>query len=147
MTDQDQTPAIVADRHLPESIWVAGTPQEYGEYFSSAVEAEDAWGGVGVEFIRKDPLKLKHLDAAATIAACAARIVELEAAADKLLLIADSLRGLASYAEIVGGISVNGPQIRKECDRLLAFRNELPEDENFEPTFSVRADPALKGIE
>jgi hypothetical protein len=31
----------------PETIWVAGIPQECGDYFSSCVEAEGAWGGVG----------------------------------------------------------------------------------------------------
>ena len=38
----------------PERIWVAGTPQECGQYFPSCVEAEGTWGGVGVEFTRTD---------------------------------------------------------------------------------------------
>ena len=36
----------------PERIWVAGTPQECGQYFPSCVEAEGAWGGVGVAYTR-----------------------------------------------------------------------------------------------
>ena len=38
----------------PERIWVAGTPQECGQYFPSCVEAEGAWGGVGTEYTRTD---------------------------------------------------------------------------------------------
>jgi len=38
----------------PERIWVAGTPQECGQYFPSCVEAEGTWGGVGVEYTRTD---------------------------------------------------------------------------------------------
>ena len=32
---------------------------------------------------------------------------------------AQELFEFTSYAEIVGGISVNKPQIRRECDRVL----------------------------
>lgn len=50
----------------PERIWVAGTPQECGQYFPSQVEAEGAWGGIGVEYTRAD---LATTDTAAAVTA------------------------------------------------------------------------------
>jgi len=49
----------------PERIWVAGTPQECGQYFPSCVEAEGAWGGVGVEYTRADLARPTLFDALA----------------------------------------------------------------------------------
>ena len=59
--------------------------------------------------------------------------------ANALLKAAIELAEYASYAEIVGGISVNGPQIRRECDAVFSAIRNLPEDQNFEPSFI--ADP------
>lgn len=52
----------------------------------------------------------------------------------KLLEVSRSLAQYASYAEIVGGVSVNRQAIRQECDALFAIIATLPIDENFEPT-------------
>lgn len=41
---------------MPERIWVAGTPQECGQYFPSCVEAEGELGGIGVEYVRADSI-------------------------------------------------------------------------------------------
>ena len=60
--------------------------------------------------------------------------------ADALLTTATELAQYASYAEIVGGVSVNGAPIRKWCDAVFVLRKTLPEGENFEPSFA-----ALKG--
>ncbi len=51
----------------------------------------------------------------------------------KLLEVSRSLAQYASYAEIVGGISVNRQAIRQECDAQFAIIATLPLDENFEP--------------
>jgi len=45
----------------PKVIWVAGKPQECGEYFSSCVEAEGEYGGTGVRYIRADAPELVAL--------------------------------------------------------------------------------------
>ncbi len=42
---------------------------------------------------------------------------------------AKELAGLASYAEIVGGVSVNRPGIRKWCDRVFALDREIEDME------------------
>lgn len=60
-------------------------------------------------------------------------------AANRLLEAATELAQLASYAEIVGGISVNAEPIRKCCDEIFDLRRALPEDENFEPHFPPAA--------
>ena len=59
----------------------------------------------------------------------------LLAKANELLAASTELAELASYAEIVGGIHVNRPHIRKWCDRVFEIRKTLPEDENYEPAF------------
>ncbi|WP_395175554.1 hypothetical protein [Roseibium alexandrii] len=51
---------------------------------------------------------------------------------DKIDELADAARELAeyaSYAEIVGGVSVNKPQIRRECDRVFAALKHLESEE------------------
>lgn len=48
----------------------------------------------------------------------------------KVQELSDAARDLAeyaSYAEIVGGISVNKSQVRRECDRVFAALNALDE--------------------
>ena len=60
---------------------------------------------------------------------------KLLAKANELLAASTELAELASYAEIVGGIHVNRPHIRKWCDRVFEIRKTLPEDENYEPAF------------
>lgn len=44
---------------------------------------------------------------------------------DELAEAAKELAEYASYAEIVGGVSVNKPQIRRECDRVFAALRSL----------------------
>lgn len=53
---------------------------------------------------------------------------------ENLLNAARELAGYASYAEIVGGVSVNRPQVRQWCDAVFAAVRALPEDEDFEPS-------------
>lgn len=63
------------------------------------------------------PRLLEHYSALARRATAAeARVEELEAG---LYEAAKDLAEYASYAEIVGGISVNRPQIRKSCDAVF----------------------------
>ena len=57
--------------------------------------------------------------------------------ADELLHAATELAQLASYSEIVGGISHNRSHIRKWCDEVFAIRKRLPEDENYDPSFAA----------
>jgi hypothetical protein len=57
--------------------------------------------------------------------------------ANELLHAATELAQLASYSEIVGGISHNRPHIRKWCDEVFAIRKRLPEDKNYEPSFAA----------
>lgn len=50
-----------------------------------------------------------------------------------LLEAARELAGYASYAEIVGGLSVNKPQVRG-WDKVFEIIRSLPVDQDFEPT-------------
>lgn len=59
--------------------------------------------------------------------------------ANELLKAAKELAEYASYAEIVGGISVNRSQIRRECDAVFNAIRILPEDENYEKSFLATA--------
>lgn len=56
-----------------------------------------------------------------------------------LLKAARELAGYASYAEIVGGLSVNKPQVREWCDKVFEVIRSLPVDQDFEPTASALA--------
>lgn len=69
------------------------------------------------------------------------RVKPLHEKANDLLKAATELSQLASYSEIVGGIAVNRPQIRKWCDEISAIIRELPEDENYEPTLIAALEP------
>jgi len=51
----------------------------------------------------------------------------------KMALEGLDLAGLASYAEIVGGIGVNRTAIRKACDRVFVENNKLSEPMDFKP--------------
>ena len=53
-----------------------------------------------------------------------ARLAEVEKENKELKEQAMELAGLASYAEIVGGISVNRPGIRKWCDKIFKLLRE-----------------------
>jgi len=58
--------------------------------------------------------------------------MDLNDAIAELFAAAKELAEYASYAEIVGGVSVNRPQVRKWCDAVFAARKLFPEDENYE---------------
>lgn len=58
--------------------------------------------------------------------------------ANELLFAAKELRDYASYAEMVGGVSVNRPQIREWCDKILEICKKLPENENYDPVFKIQ---------
>jgi hypothetical protein len=58
--------------------------------------------------------------------------------ANELLFAAKELRDYASYAEMVGGVSVNRPQIREWCDKILEIYKKLPENENFDHVFKIQ---------
>ena len=75
----------------------------------------------------------------ATLRASEARMREALDKANELLAASRELAQLASYAEIVGGISINRPHIRKWCDAVFTICKTLPEDENYEPTFTRAA--------
>ena len=76
---------------------------------------------------------------AAANAALEAQVARLVEVGQKLFLAARELRDYASYAEIVGGVSVNRPQIRKWCDTIAEIVNTLPDDENYERSFAALA--------
>jgi hypothetical protein len=48
---------------------------------------------------------------------------------ERALEILDDLAGLASYAEIVGGVSVNRGAIRNSCDAAFALIKEIRSEE------------------
>lgn len=75
----------------------------------------------------------------ARLAAAEAQVGALAEVGQKLFLAARELRDYASYAEIVGGVNVNRPQIRKWCDTIAEIVNTLPEDENYERSFAALA--------
>ena len=62
---------------------------------------------------------------------------ELLELANELLQESLELAQYASYAEIVGGISVNKNQVRRHCDNIFELRHKLPKDENYEPVFKI----------
>lgn len=88
---------------------------------------------------------------AAANAALEAQVARLVGVGQKLFWAARELRDYASYAEMVGGVSVNRPQIRKWCDAIAEIINTLPEDENYERSFAalaeVQADARREGGE
>ena len=124
MTDATQGPGTAdKDTAAPERIWA--WPKAGHVYGTWSVTT--TFGGT--EYRRADAL-----------AAALARVEKLEGVANALLAAATELAQYASYAEIVGGVSVNRAPIRRYCDEIFALRKTLPKDENFEPSFS-----ALKG--
>ena len=46
----------------PETIWTCDHLGEYGQYYPEAVEAEGAYGGTAVEYIRRDLVKVTGFD-------------------------------------------------------------------------------------
>ena len=58
-------------------------------------------------------------------------MTDLTKAIAKLFAAAKELAEYTSYSEIVGGVSVNRPQIRRGCDAVFAAIAQFPEDENF----------------
>ena len=90
------------------------------------------------KYISKEGNWVRYDDAIAAIARHLAPGDDLVAQAtaadlDGLLHAARELAQYASYAEIVGGVSVNRPQVRKWCDAVFAAIKTMPEDEGFEP--------------
>ncbi len=64
--------------------------------------------------------------------------------ANALLKAARELAQFASYAEIVGGVNVNRPQIREWSDKVFAAIKAVPENNEFERDFAalVASEPA-----
>lgn len=87
----------------------------------------------------------EHIDYAyrADLAAVPAqvRVKPLHEKANDLLTAARELAQFASYAEIVGGVSVNRNHVREWCDKVFDIIRGLPEDENFEPTLIAAIKP------
>jgi hypothetical protein len=55
--------------------------------------------------------------------------------ANALLIASRELAGYASYAEIVGAVSLNRSQIREYCDKIFDISKQLPSDDYYEPIF------------
>lgn len=62
------------------------------------------------------------------------RIDELQARVDELTSIATELAEYASYAEIVGGVTVNRAAVRSFCDKVFDF-NRKSDDQYIEQAF------------
>jgi hypothetical protein len=57
---------------------------------------------------------------------------------------AEELAGLASYAEITGGVRVNRPGIRKWCDEVYRIKHEI---EEMEEVAYLEDDPRARAID
>ena len=103
--------------------------------FFDALSFDDEWS---LEDLQAAILALITPDAMAALEAVKAEArKDVADMADELLHAATELAQLASYSEIVGGISHNRSHIRKWCDEVFAIRKRLPEDENYDPSFAA----------
>lgn len=103
--------------------------------FFDALSFDDEWS---LEDLQAAILALITTDAMAALEAVKAEArKDVADMADELLHAATELAQLASYSEIVGGISHNRSHIRKWCDEVFAIRKRLPEDENYDPSFAA----------
>lgn len=100
----------------------------------------DAEGSRNAAFAACDTMRAERDRLAAELAAAKQREAALVKHGTTILQAAKELAEYVSYAEIVGGLTVNRPQVREWCDNVFSALHALPEDENFERSFAALAE-------